>query len=152
MAAYAAGLTATALLLVGCATATGSGRSPAPGRVIETTDGARTAAWFQVCLTSNDVILGIRGEEHPFRTYMEAGIPLVLATDDAGVSRIDLSHEYLRAVRAYGLGYRQLKTLTRNSLHHSFLAGDSLRRADFEDAKAQREPLRSWRREPRLGP
>ncbi len=80
----------------------------------------------EICLTSSDVILGVEGTEHPFRTYLESGVPLILATDDAGVSRIDLSHEYLRAARTYGLGYRQLKTFARNSLEHSFLPGASL--------------------------
>lgn len=88
----------------------------------------------EVCLTSSDVILGVEGEEHPFRTYLQAGVPLVLATDDAGVSRIDLSHEFERAARTYGLGYRSLKAFARNSLDHSFLPGDSLwRRSDRSD-------------------
>ena len=55
-----------------------------------------------------------------------AGVPVTLATDDEGVSRIDLSHEYWRAATTYGLGYRDLKTLARNSLTYSFLAGASL--------------------------
>ncbi len=80
----------------------------------------------EVCLTSSDVILDVEGEDHPFRTYLDAEIPLILATDDAGVSRIDLSHEFLRAARTYGLGYRSLKAFARNSLDHSFLSGDSL--------------------------
>lgn len=80
----------------------------------------------EICLTSNDVILGVSGSEHPFRTYMQAGVPLTLATDDAGVSRIDLSNEYLRATLTYNLSYHDLKTLARNSLQHSFLPGESL--------------------------
>ena len=53
-------------------------------------------------------------------------MPAVLASDDAGVSRIDLSNEYLRAVRDYGLGYEDLKELSRNSLEYSFIPGESL--------------------------
>ena len=34
-----------------------------------------------------------------------------------------------RAAETYGLGYRQLKQLSRNSLTYSFLAGDSLWRS-----------------------
>jgi adenosine deaminase/adenosine deaminase CECR1 len=80
----------------------------------------------EICLTSNDVILGIRGEQHPFKTYRAAKAPLTLATDDEGVSRIDLSNEFLRAALTYGLGYRDLKDLARNALHYSFLPGRSL--------------------------
>ena len=80
----------------------------------------------EICLTSNDVILGVKGKDHPFPDYLAAGVPVVLASDDEGVSRIDLSHEYLRAAQGYGLSYRQLKQLSRNSLAYSFLPGRSL--------------------------
>lgn len=80
----------------------------------------------EICLTSNDVILGVKGNDHPLPDYLAAGVPVVLASDDEGVSRIDLSNEYLRAARDYGLTYRQLKQLSRNSLSYSFLPGPSL--------------------------
>lgn len=69
--------------------------------------------------------------------YLEAGVPVTLATDDEGVSRIDLTNEYLRAALTYDLGYRDLKTMARNSLEHSFLPGASLWRSGaFEVAEA----------------
>ncbi len=80
----------------------------------------------EINLTSNDVILGVRGADHPFETYLHAGVPVALSTDDEGVSRIDLTHEFTRAVLTYGLSYGQLKTLARNSLEYAFLPGDSL--------------------------
>ena len=80
----------------------------------------------EICLTSNDVILGVKDALHPFVDYLRAGVPVALASDDEGVSRIDLSHEYWRAATTYGLGYHELKTLARNSLTYSFLAGNSL--------------------------
>lgn len=80
----------------------------------------------EICLTSNDVILDVRGGEHPLRTYLNAGVPVTLATDDEGVSRIDLTHEYLRAALEHDLGYRDLKAMARNSLAHSFLPGADL--------------------------
>jgi adenosine deaminase len=80
----------------------------------------------EINLTSNDVILGVRGPDHPFETYLHAGVPVALSTDDEGVSRIDLTHEFTRAVLTYGLSYGQLKTLVRNSLEYAFLPGDSL--------------------------
>jgi adenosine deaminase/adenosine deaminase CECR1 len=83
----------------------------------------------EICLTSNDLILGVRGAQHPFPSYLRAGVPVTLATDDEGVSRIDLTNEYVRAAQTYRLGYRQLKQLSRNSLTYSFLAGESLWRS-----------------------
>jgi len=81
----------------------------------------RKSIAVEVALTSNDVILGVRGKDHPLPAYWAAGVPVVLATDDAGVSRIDLTNEYVRAARDYGFGYRDLKAIARNSLVYSFL-------------------------------
>ena len=75
----------------------------------------------EINLTSNDKILGVRGKDHPLPTYLAAGVPVVLSTDDAGVSRINLTNEYFRAARDYGLDYRTLKAIARNALIHSFL-------------------------------
>jgi adenosine deaminase len=80
----------------------------------------------EICLTSNDVILGIRGKDHPLPVYREYKVPVALATDDEGVSRSDMTHEYLRAVESYQLSYIELKQMARQSLEHSFLAGASL--------------------------
>src|SRR5262249_37070092 len=75
----------------------------------------------EVILTSTDLILGVRGKDHPLPTYLAAGVPVVLSSDDAGISRIDLTNEYMRAARDYGLGYRMLKAIARNALIYSFL-------------------------------
>ena len=80
----------------------------------------------EISLTSNDVILGVSGKEHPFSIYRQFGVPVALATDDEGVSRINLTHEYVRAVQTYGLSYADLKKIIRTGLEHSFLAGTSL--------------------------
>jgi len=60
----------------------------------------------EICLTSNDVILGVKGPQHPFLDYLKSGVPVTLATDDEGVSRMDLTREYVRAAATYRLGYQ----------------------------------------------
>ncbi len=80
----------------------------------------------EISLTSNDLILGVSGKDHPFLMYRMFGVPVALATDDEGVSRIDLTHEYVRAVQTYDLHYADLKHMIRTSLEHSFLPGASL--------------------------
>ncbi len=81
----------------------------------------------EICLTSNDEILGIAGDNHPFATYVKYGVPVALATDDEGVLRSDITHEYLRAVETYDfVTYGELKRMARLSLEHSFLPGASL--------------------------
>ncbi|MBB4133005.1 adenosine deaminase [Xanthomonas sp. 3075] len=80
----------------------------------------------EINLTSNDVILGINGAAHPLAMYLRAGVPVVLSTDDAGVSRADMTHEYQRAMQEQGIDYLTLKQLARNGLTYSFLPGNSL--------------------------
>ena len=38
----------------------------------------------EICLTSNAVILGVSGPQHPLSEYMRADVPVALATDDEG--------------------------------------------------------------------
>ncbi len=87
---------------------------------------AERKVMVEICLTSNDVILGVRGPRHPLPVYIKHGVPVALATDDEGVSRSDMTREYQRAVEDFGLGYPELKTMARTSLEHAFLPGPSL--------------------------
>jgi adenosine deaminase len=80
----------------------------------------------EINLTSNDVILGVSTNHHSLPAYRAAGVPVALSTDDEGVSRIDLTHEYTRAATDFGLNYLDLKNMARASLEHSFLPGPSL--------------------------
>jgi adenosine deaminase len=86
----------------------------------------------EVNLSSNEGILGIKGAEHPFPLYLAAHVPVALSTDDEGVSRIELTHEYVRAALDYHLSYVQLKALARTGMEHSFLPGASLWAAEDE--------------------
>jgi len=80
----------------------------------------------EINLSSNEGILGVEGDAHPFPVYRSAHVPVALSTDDEGVSRIDLTHEYVRAAIDYGLTYRDLKQLARTGMEHNFLPGASL--------------------------
>jgi adenosine deaminase len=81
---------------------------------------------IEINLSSNEGILGVSGDRHPFPIYRDAHVPVALSTDDEGVSRIDLTHEYVRAALDYNLTYRDLKELARTGMEHSFLPGESL--------------------------
>src|ERR1041384_2024759 len=87
---------------------------------------ARRNVMVEICLSSNDLILGITGARHPLATYLEYGVPVALATDDEGVGRSEISVEFLKAAEEQGLGYVQLKSMARNSLQYAFIAGESL--------------------------
>jgi len=87
---------------------------------------AQRNVMVEICLSSNDLILGVAGAQHPLATYMQYGVPVALATDDEGVSRSELSREFLKAAEDQSLNYFQLKAMARNSLQYSFIGGESL--------------------------
>jgi adenosine deaminase len=76
---------------------------------------------IEINLTSNDLILGVRGNEHPLPEYLKAGVPVAICTDDEGVSRTHLTQEFLRAVLTYKLSYAEVKEMARNSLKYDFV-------------------------------
>ncbi len=80
----------------------------------------------EINLTSNDVILGVTGNDHPLPIYRKYHVPVSLSTDDEGVSRINMTHEYVRAVETYALSYADLKQMVRTGLEHIFLPGASM--------------------------
>ena len=80
----------------------------------------------EINLTSNDVILGVATNRHSLPAYRAAHVPVALSTDDEGVSRIDLTHEYARAALDFGVGYLDLKQLARTGIAHTFLPGSDL--------------------------
>ncbi|MGA2144243.1 MAG: adenosine deaminase [Bryobacteraceae bacterium] len=75
----------------------------------------------EINLTSNDLILGVRGQDHPLPEYLKAGVPVAISTDDEGVSRTHLTQEFLRAELTYKLSYADLKEMVRNSLKYAFV-------------------------------
>jgi adenosine deaminase len=74
----------------------------------------------EVALSSNDLILGIKGARHPLSMYLKYGVPVALVTDDAGVARSTMTLEFRKAVEEHALDYRTLKRMVRNSLEYSF--------------------------------
>ncbi len=87
---------------------------------------AKEGIAVEINLTSNAVILGVKGADHPLSLYRAHGVPVVLSTDDQGVLRSDMTNEYVRAVREQGLTYGDLKQIARAGLTYSFVPGASL--------------------------
>ncbi len=82
---------------------------------------AKERIMVEINLTSNDVILDVSRGAHPFYVYRATGVPMAFSTDDEGVSRIDMTHELVRAVEDFDLGYDELKASIYNSLKYAFL-------------------------------
>ena len=87
---------------------------------------AQKHVMVEINLSSNQGILGVKGANHPFPLYRAAHVPVALSTDDEGVSRIDITGEYVRAAIDYHLTYQDLKQLAHTGMEHSFLPGASL--------------------------
>ncbi len=84
---------------------------------------------LEMCPSSNDQIVGFhdhhlqRGERsYPLRDYLEAGLRVTVNTDDPGMSRTDLSREYLKAAQLTpgGLSRWQILQLIRNGFAAAF--------------------------------
>jgi hypothetical protein len=98
----------------------------------------------EIALSSNDLILGIRGKRHPLAMYLKYGVPVALVTDDAGVARSSMTLEFQKAVEEHGVDYRTLKRMVRNSIAFAFVDETTKSRltADLEGA------LRAFERRP----
>lgn len=75
----------------------------------------------EINLTSNEFILGVKNDAHPFMLYRQAGVPLVIATDDPGILRTNLTQQYVLATLRYDLDYYEIKELVRNSIRFGFM-------------------------------
>lgn len=79
-------------------------------------------AVVEINFSSNAFILGVKGKDHPYLLYRDYGIPLIIATDDSGISRNNLSHEYLLLATQYHPDYATIKSYVLNSISYSFLS------------------------------
>jgi len=82
---------------------------------------ARKRIAVEIALTSNQQILNIAGRHSQFPLYRRYGVPTVLATDDEGVERTDLTEQYILAFQRYRLHYADLRKISRDSIRYAFL-------------------------------
>ncbi|WP_307726658.1 adenosine deaminase [uncultured Massilia sp.] len=79
----------------------------------------------EINLTSNGFISGIEGDNHPITLYRKYGVPYVISTDDAGVTRHTLSNEYVLFASRYKPNYADIKKTAYDSIRYSFLDKDA---------------------------
>jgi adenosine deaminase/aminodeoxyfutalosine deaminase len=80
----------------------------------------------EICISSN-VMTGCsdRAEEHPLRELFDAGVLVMLNTDDPEMFHTDLGREYRIAQAALGFTEQELQRLAQNSFVASFLPSRS---------------------------
>jgi|YNPNPStandDraft_1061719.scaffolds.fasta_scaffold10373_4 aminodeoxyfutalosine deaminase len=76
---------------------------------------------LEICLSSN-LATGAAASPaaHPLRRLYEAGVPLVLNTDDPGLFGVTLAGEYERAARQFGFSREELRALAENGFRYAF--------------------------------
>ena len=77
---------------------------------------------IEINLSSNAFILGVQQQAHPVAVYLRHQVPIVITSDDMGVSRNNLSNEYLLFTSRYKPNYDTLKKVVYNSIRYSFLS------------------------------
>ncbi len=76
---------------------------------------------LEICITSN-LVTGVvrRIEDHPVRRLYDAGVPIVLNTDDPGIFGTTLSGEYELAARQFGFTEEELRCVAENGFRYAF--------------------------------
>jgi adenosine deaminase len=90
---------------------------------------AKSNTAIEINLYSNEFILKVKDGAHPFNLYREFHVPIVICTDDAGVLRSNLIHQYvLLASRYKDVTYHDVKQYVYNSIEYSFIKEESVKK------------------------
>lgn len=76
---------------------------------------------LEISITSN-LVTGVvaRLEDHPVRRLFDAGVPIVLNTDDPAMFRCSLVGEYKLAAQAFGFSEPELRQIAHNGFRYAF--------------------------------
>ena len=78
---------------------------------------------LEICITSNVRTSAVPSlAEHPVRKLFDAGVPIILNTDDPALFECTLQSEYELATRVFGFTMEELSVIAGNSLRYAFSA------------------------------
>jgi adenosine deaminase/aminodeoxyfutalosine deaminase len=76
---------------------------------------------LEICISSNVATGAVRSlADHPVRRLYDAGVPIVLNTDDPAMFRTTLVREYEIAAREFGFRKEELRIVSENGFRYSF--------------------------------
>ncbi len=77
---------------------------------------------IEINLLSNEFILGVKDSRHPVLLYHRFKVPIVISTDDPGISRTSLTEQYVLLAQRYPkIKYCEMKKFAFNSVEYSFI-------------------------------
>ena len=93
---------------------------------------------IEINLVSNEFILKVKENRHPFSLYKEFGVPIVISTDDAGILRTNMTEQYVLLAKQYqNVSYNDIKQYVYNSIHYSFIKEDGVKKQLLIDLDAR---------------
>lgn len=93
---------------------------------------------IEINLVSNEFILKVKENRHPFSLYKEFGVPIVISTDDAGILRTNMTEQYVLLAKRYqNVSYSDIKQYVYNSINYSFIKEDAVKKQLLIDLDAR---------------
>ncbi|WP_158729120.1 MULTISPECIES: adenosine deaminase [unclassified Flavobacterium] len=84
---------------------------------------------IEINLVSNEFILKVKEQRHPFTLYKKFGVPIVISTDDAGILRTNMTEQYVLLAKRYNqVTYKDIKQYVYNSIHFSFIKEEAVKK------------------------
>ncbi|KFF05723.1 amidohydrolase family protein [Flavobacterium reichenbachii] len=89
---------------------------------------------IEINLVSNEFILKVKENRHPFTLYKEFNVPIVISTDDAGILRSNMTEQYVLLAKRYqDVNYTTIKKYVYNSINYSFIQDESVKKQLIKD-------------------
>ncbi|WP_347051935.1 adenosine deaminase [Flavobacterium olei] len=89
---------------------------------------------IEINLVSNEFILKVKENRHPFTLYKEFNVPIVISTDDAGILRSNMTEQYVLLAKRYpDVTYETIKKYVYNSINYSFIQDESVKKQLLKD-------------------
>ncbi|MBF4519319.1 adenosine deaminase [Flavobacterium sp. ANB] len=89
---------------------------------------------IEINLVSNEFILKVKENRHPFTLYKEFNVPIVISTDDAGILRTNMTEQYVLLAKRYpDVSYATIKQYVYNSINYSFIQDAAVKKELIKD-------------------